>query len=111
METPTLQTLPVRKWTTRNDANYSNRHAEVDGIQFFAFPHQNYYARKGRVSGSVAPLYRNGQFIAGVSAKPSMTESQSRWPNGPSGPKMRRCAGPRFPSMPCKRHALIGSNR
>lgn len=32
---------PVRHWTTRNDANHSNRHAECLGVEFFAFPYQS----------------------------------------------------------------------
>lgn len=34
--------MAVRYWATRNDANHNNRHAEVNGIEFFAFPYQPY---------------------------------------------------------------------
>jgi len=37
--------VTVKHWTSPNDANHSNRHAEADGIEFFAFPYQNYLAR------------------------------------------------------------------
>lgn len=39
--------MSVKHWTSPNDANHSNRHAEADGIEFFAFPYQNYLGRQG----------------------------------------------------------------
>jgi hypothetical protein len=31
--------------TSPNDANHRNRHAEANGVEFFAFPYQSLYAR------------------------------------------------------------------
>ena len=37
----------VKYWTTRNDANHRNRHAQVGEVKFFAFPYQSYTSRVG----------------------------------------------------------------
>jgi hypothetical protein len=44
----------VKHWTTPNDANHSNRHAECNGVEFFAFPYQNYSARVGNLLAVVS---------------------------------------------------------
>jgi hypothetical protein len=45
--------MAVEYWTSPNDANYRNQHAECKGIEFFAFPHQGYTSRMGNVYGRV----------------------------------------------------------
>lgn len=48
--------MTVRYFTSPNDANHRNKHAIVNEdktIEFFAFPYQEYSARKGRTSASV----------------------------------------------------------
>lgn len=32
----------VKTWETRNDANHNNRHIQVNEVEFFAFPYQDY---------------------------------------------------------------------
>ena len=56
--------MPVRYWTTPNDENYSNTHAECQGIEFFAFPHQGYSARVYEVYGRVS---NNSPYLDGWS--------------------------------------------
>ena len=46
----------VKHWTTPNDENHSNRHAECNGVEFFAFPYQNYSARVGNLLAVVSNL-------------------------------------------------------
>lgn len=35
----------VKYWRTYSDANHTNRHAEVEGIRFCAFPYQSYLSQ------------------------------------------------------------------
>lgn len=69
----------VKYWTTRNDANYNNRHAEALGVEFFAFPHQSLYARHGNRGAMVADILVNGE--NGVESLFSATRTTSL-PNG-----------------------------
>lgn len=51
--------MTVRYWSSHNDANHNNSHAECQGIEFFAFPYQSYYARVGNTSAMVGNLGGN----------------------------------------------------
>jgi hypothetical protein len=48
----------VKYWTTPNDANYHNSHAQVEGsdIEFFAFPFRPYHGAKGQISALVGGM-------------------------------------------------------
>jgi hypothetical protein len=56
--------MAVNYWTSPNDANYRNQHAECRGIGFFAFPHQSYTARAMDVYGRVGNF--SGQWYVNV---------------------------------------------
>lgn len=60
--------MEVKRWTSRNDANYNNHHAEVGGVEFFRFPFQPYYARVGRFSAVVSswPTLANRKYHATI---------------------------------------------
>lgn len=47
----------VKYWTSYNDRNHSNSHAEVDGIEFFAFPYQSYYARVDNTAVTIRDFF------------------------------------------------------
>lgn len=51
--------MTVRYWETRNDANHNNRHAEVLGFQFFAFPYQSFLVENciGNFGATIGDFY------------------------------------------------------
>ena len=46
--------MTVKRWTTPNDANHNNHHAEVGGVEFFRFPYSPYMGRVGQFTATVS---------------------------------------------------------
>jgi len=55
-------TEKVRRWTSPNDANHRNHHAEVGGVEFFRFPYSPYMARVGKFTAIVSRAYTTGYY-------------------------------------------------
>lgn len=54
----------IRFWTSRNDANHSNRHAECAGVEFFAFPYQPMLAKRGNRLATISDILMRGKETA-----------------------------------------------
>ena len=69
----------VRRWTSPNDANHKNHHAEVDGVEFFRFPYSPFMGRVGRFTATVSDRTLGGVYHSTV-FKPNPNKSGATIP-------------------------------
>lgn len=73
----------VTYWETYNDPNHNDRHAECNGVEFFAFPYSPYMAAEGTrhalVSGHMEVENRKTRRVWGARVGNGLSSGQMDW--------------------------------
>lgn len=84
----------VRYWTAAipGDPNHVNRFAEVNGVLFYAYPHQPYHARVGDRAVLISLSHRSKGSWWMVNVRRCFANGQSEWIAGEKFPEDQKDA-------------------